>query len=220
MARNRVAGVTLPEGVEKTVVRKKCGKVYTYYYWNPGRGTAREGERIKLPSADTQPDAFWREVKRRREAMPAELPPGSVGALIARYRDSDEFKRLSEGTQSNYDVHMRRFESAETWGLVAVGELVPLVVQTARDAMKETPVMANQIATALGLHRWPASMSPSSNAGAVISSSFTASLITRLGPLRTSFACVVGGLGLCLMAVPNPASGIARNPYHRAATGR
>ncbi len=145
MARNRVAGVTLPEGVEKTVVRKKCGKVYTYYYWNPGRGTAREGERIKLPSADTQPDAFWREVKRRREAMPAELPPGSVGALIARYRDSDEFKRLSEGTQSNYDVHMRRFESAETWGLVAVGELVPLVVQTARDAMKETPVMANQM---------------------------------------------------------------------------
>ena len=103
-------------------------------------------------------------------------------------------------------------------GLVLVVTMLPQTVT----AMVSTvaPVMANQIATALGLHRWPASMSPSSNAGAVISSSFTASLITRLGPLRTSFACVVGGLGLCLMAVPNPAIGIARNPYHRAATGR
>jgi len=27
------------------------GKVYTYYYWNPGRGTDRQGERIKLPNA-------------------------------------------------------------------------------------------------------------------------------------------------------------------------
>jgi hypothetical protein len=51
-----VAGVTLPEGVEKTSVSKKNGKVYTYYYWNPGRGTDREGERIKLPNADTEPN--------------------------------------------------------------------------------------------------------------------------------------------------------------------
>lgn len=34
--------MTLPEGVEKTTVRKPNGKVYTYYYWNPGRGTDRE----------------------------------------------------------------------------------------------------------------------------------------------------------------------------------
>ena len=57
MARKRESGVTLPEGVEKTSVRKPNGKVYTYYYWNPGRGTDREGERIKLPNADTQPVA-------------------------------------------------------------------------------------------------------------------------------------------------------------------
>ena len=49
----------LPEGVEKVVVRKANGKVYSYYYWNPGRGTDREGERIKLPNADTKPAAFW-----------------------------------------------------------------------------------------------------------------------------------------------------------------
>jgi hypothetical protein len=45
--------------------------------------------------------------------------------------------------------------------------------------------------------------------GAVINSAFTASSIMRLGPLRTSFACVVGGgLGLCLKAVPHPAAAL------------
>jgi hypothetical protein len=33
----------------------------------------------------------------------------------------------------------------DTWGLVAARDLTPLAVQTARDAMKETPVMANQM---------------------------------------------------------------------------
>lgn len=67
------------------------------------------------------------------------------------------------------------------------------------------PVMANQIAGSLGL-------SPQITgvyvglvyAGAILSSSFSASLITRLGPLRSSFACVVtGGAGLALLAVPH-----------------
>ena len=133
--------MTLPEGVEKSVVRKKNGKVYTYYYWNPGRATDREGERIKLPNAKTDPKAFWTEVERRQTSAPTAYPAGSIGDLISRYRTSDEFKRLSEGTQSNYEVTMRRMEHQ---GLVRVKDLTPLVVQTARDAMKDTPVMANQ----------------------------------------------------------------------------
>jgi hypothetical protein len=59
MGRRRTDGVQLPEGVEK--VRAK-GR--TYYYWNPHRGTAREGKRIALPNADKDPISFWREVKR------------------------------------------------------------------------------------------------------------------------------------------------------------
>lgn len=137
--------MTLPEGVEKSVVRKPSGKVYTYYYWNPGRGTDREGERIKLPNADSQPERFWTEVKRRQASSPTVYPTGSVGDLVTRYRNSEEFKALGDGTRRNYEVTMRRFESHETWGSVAIGELVPLVVQTARDAMKDTPVMANQM---------------------------------------------------------------------------
>jgi hypothetical protein len=40
---------------------------------------------------------------------------------------------------------MRRFEAHDTWGIVAVRDLAPITVQTARDAMKETAVMANQM---------------------------------------------------------------------------
>jgi integrase len=72
-------------------------------------------------------------------------PAGSIGDLVARYRDSDEFKRLSDGTRTNYEVTMRRFEARATWGMVAVRDLMPITIQTARDAMKETPVMANQM---------------------------------------------------------------------------
>ena len=145
MAGKRETGVTLPEGVEKATVRKKSGKVYTYYYWNPGRGTDRQGERVKLPNAVTEPRAFWAEVERRQTSAPTTYPAGSIGDLVARYRASDEFTRLSEGTQSNYEVTMRRFEGAETWGSVPVRDLTPLAVQTARDAIRETPVMANQM---------------------------------------------------------------------------
>jgi hypothetical protein len=93
--------VTLPEGVERVEVRKKSGKVYTYYCWNPRRGTDREGKRIPLPSADKAPAAFWTEVKRRQTSAPTVFPNGSIGDLVARYRKSDEFTRNAEGTQSN-----------------------------------------------------------------------------------------------------------------------
>ncbi|WP_316158501.1 MULTISPECIES: hypothetical protein [unclassified Bradyrhizobium] len=134
--------MALPEGVEKVTVRKKNGKAYTYYYWNPGRGTDREGERIKLPNAETEPRAFWTEVERRQASVRTAFPAGSIGDLISRYRASDEFKRLADGTRTNYEVTMRRMEEQ---GAARVRDLTPFVVQTARDAMKATPVMANQM---------------------------------------------------------------------------
>jgi predicted MFS family arabinose efflux permease len=72
------------------------------------------------------------------------------------------------------------------------------------------PVMANQIAASLGLSPQIAGVYVGLvYAGAILSSSFSASLITRLGPLRTSFACVVtGGAGLALFAVPHLAASL------------
>ena len=71
--------MALPEGVETKTIRKKSGKVYTYYYWNPGRNTDREGERIKLPDAIKHPARFFAEVERRRNATPTSYPAGSIG---------------------------------------------------------------------------------------------------------------------------------------------
>jgi hypothetical protein len=136
--------VTLPEGVEKKVVRKPSGKNYTYYYWNPGRNTDREGERIKLPNADTQTARFWAEVERRQKSEPTAYLPGSIGDLIARYRKSDEFTRLSEGTQTNYEVHMRRFEARDTWGVVPVRDLSPLAVQIPAAAARTTDYLSRR----------------------------------------------------------------------------
>jgi len=67
------------------------------------------------------------------------------------------------------------------------------------------PVMASQIAHSLGLSPKIAGVYVGLvYAGAILSSSFSAWLITRLGPLRTSCACVVtGGAGLALLAVPH-----------------
>ena len=72
------------------------------------------------------------------------------------------------------------------------------------------PVMASQIALSLGLSPQIAGIYVGLvYAGAILSSSFSASLITRLGPLRTSFACVVtGGAGLALLAVPHLAASL------------
>jgi hypothetical protein len=95
LARKRETGVTLPEGVETKTIRKKSGKAYTYYYWNPGRNTDREGERIKLPDAIKHPARFFAEVERRRNSTPTSYPAGSIGDLITRYRASDEFKRAA-----------------------------------------------------------------------------------------------------------------------------
>ena len=71
------------------------------------------------------------------------------------------------------------------------------------------PVMASHIAPSLGLSPKIAGVYVGLvYIGAILSSSFSASLITRLGPLRTSCVCVVtGGIGLALLAVPHlPAS--------------
>jgi hypothetical protein len=140
MGRRRVAGVRLPKGVERVRARGR-----TYYYWNPGRGTDRETERIPLPNADDRPADFWREVERRIADAPTIFPAGSVGELVERYRASEEFKSKSESTQSSYSVHLRRFSAPEAWGLLRVRDLTPAGVLAARDALKTTLGMANHM---------------------------------------------------------------------------
>ena len=94
--------MTLPKGVERVTARGR-----TYYYWNPDRGTAREGQRVRLPNAETEPAAFWKEIELYRPKKPA--PEGSVGFLVQSYRRSEDFKKLSDSTKASYGVHLNRF---------------------------------------------------------------------------------------------------------------
>lgn len=148
MGRRRVGSVPLPEGVERVTARGRA-----YYYWHPGRGTGKASERIRLPSADDNPAAFWREVERRQSERPIIFTVGSVGDLVRRYRASEDFGRLAAKTQATYGVHLDRFANAEAWGTFAVRDLSPTGVLAARDAQKATPVMANQM-LAVGRLLW------------------------------------------------------------------
>ena len=61
----------LPEGVERAV-KKTPRKTYVNYYWNPGRGTKREGERLPLPDPQKDLVAFSRELARlQKETLTA-----------------------------------------------------------------------------------------------------------------------------------------------------
>jgi integrase len=140
MGRRRVANVRLPKGVERVRARGR-----TYYYWNPGRGTDREGDRVSLPNADTHPADFWREVARRKSEISTNYPIGSVGDLVGQYRASEDFKALSKSTQSSYGVHLNRFAAPEAWGHLRVRDLTAAGVLAARDAIKDTPGMANHM---------------------------------------------------------------------------
>ena len=153
----------LPEGVEK--VRAK-GR--TYYYWNPGRKTDREGERVRLHGDPTAPAnspefrRFWTELA-NAAACAASYPAGSVGDLIERYRGTDdgrrppsaEWAKLSESSKSSYSVHLNRFAKPEAWGMLGANELTPAAVHAGRDALKDTPGMANHmLSVGRTLYNW------------------------------------------------------------------
>ena len=154
MGRKRIASVALPEGVQRVTARGR-----TYYYWNPGRGTAREGKRIRLPNVETEPAAFWKEIELYRPK--ASAPEGSVSFLVQKYCASGVFKRLSNSTKASYGIHLNRFERA--WGKLSF-ELPDGVVIALRDALAETPGMVNHmLSVGRTLWNWGRSIGVRSN---------------------------------------------------------
>jgi hypothetical protein len=161
--------VMLPEGVEKKTVKGR-----TYFYWNPGRGTPREGKRIRLPNLDISPAAFFKELELyTKRANPVPLA-GSVSFLVQRYRDTEDFKRLSESTKASYGIHLNRFEIA--WGALSY-ELPPGAAIALRDSLADTPGMANHMLS-VGRTLW--------NGATQSASSPTRSCRSRTSTLATS----------------------------------
>jgi hypothetical protein len=118
MGRKRKAGADLlPQGVHAVPV----GKV-VYYYWQPGRGTARAGERVPL-GKDARSPEFWRKLD-ALQGLPAPdaVIAGSWAALWRKWagdedrgiEPSREWQGLAVSTQRVYAGHMRRV--VERWG--------------------------------------------------------------------------------------------------------
>jgi hypothetical protein len=94
MGHRRKENLGLPDGVLR--VRSK-GR--TYYYYRPGRGTARAAEPIKIfgdpfaPVGTTENERFWRELN-HAVSQTVVYAPGSIKVLIDLYRDDDAFTSL------------------------------------------------------------------------------------------------------------------------------
>jgi hypothetical protein len=156
MGRRRIASVPLPEGVHKVISKGRA-----YYYWSPNRGTGREGERIRLPSADENPIAFAREIERLQKAAEPVPANGTVAHLTRKYRESEDFKTLSESTRTSYALHLDRIDAA--WGPLSF-ELSDGVVLALRDHLAGTPGMANQLlSVGRTVWKWGASIGVKSN---------------------------------------------------------
>lgn len=147
--------VALPEGVET----KRSGR-RVYRYWNPHRGTELEGERHALggnPEAEAgSPEfvRFWNELRAAMNKTPC-FPLGSIGAMCDLWEASSEFKANSPSTQKGYKSCLRRFARPEGWGLWRADDLTPQDIVMMRDAMAETPGMANEmLSVGRTMYRW------------------------------------------------------------------
>jgi hypothetical protein len=139
-------------------------RIYFYYQVGRGRPKDQRGPRHRIhgdpyaPAGSPEHTAFWTEIA-KLAAAPIAYQKGTIGALIGLYRADDAFIRLAAATQASYDVHLRRFSNAEAWGTLGVNELTPVAVAAGRDALADTPVLANQmLAVGRTLYDWAISL--------------------------------------------------------------
>jgi hypothetical protein len=157
MGRRRAREPPLPPHVHKAMAR---GKLYFCFQQGRGRAEGQRGERQRIhgdpyaPAGSPSHTAFWSEVA-RLSAADVVYPAGTIGNLIERYRADDAYSSLAPSTKRTYDVTLNRFARPGAWGILAVNDLTPLAVAAGRDALADTPVLANQmIAVGRGLYDW------------------------------------------------------------------
>ncbi len=144
MSRNYRRGtVDLPNGVHRVI-----SKAREYIYYQEGRGTARQGPRIKLPN-DTQSPAFWIALRNAQGLQPGADEVKTFGAVCDVYETSDHFNRtLSKETQNKYRSSLKTARGA--WGSLAADGLRPKHIRALLDTLASTPGTANNV---LGLLR-------------------------------------------------------------------
>jgi hypothetical protein len=157
MGRRRQRELELPEHVHKVRAR---GKIYWYWQRGRGRPSDQRGQRHRIhgdpyaPAGSAQHSAFWAEIARLATAEVV-YPTGTIGALVVLYRADDAYTHLAPATKASYDVHLNRFSKPDAWGMLGTNTLTPMAVAAGRDALADTPVMANQmLAVGRGIYDW------------------------------------------------------------------
>lgn len=135
--------VSLPRHVHKITSRGR-----EYFYYQEGRGTPHEGERIKLPN-DPQSPEFWNAVRQAQGSF-GPTPTDTIGALIDAYECAwpSLQRKLSEGTKTQYRRNLKPIRKA--WGDLQASELRPKHVdELIRRIGSEKPGAANNTLDAL-----------------------------------------------------------------------
>jgi DNA-binding CsgD family transcriptional regulator len=113
ISRKRRNAIELPRGVHRVIGRNRMH----YYYFQPGRGTARARERIRLPNDATSAE-FWSALRQAQGLQTAAASDGSVKAtsteFLAHCADRVANSDLAPSTLTAYT---KTIETAcDVWG--------------------------------------------------------------------------------------------------------
>lgn len=144
--RNR-ATVKLPRGVHRVVARGR-----EYYYYQVGRGTNHQGERVPLPNDPHSPQ-FWNAI-RQAQGIGGGVAVDTFGAVLDGYLEFIETAgTITAGTIDQYQRALRLARTA--WGDLPAKGLRPVHVQAVMDNLAATPGKANNFLSAMrALSTW------------------------------------------------------------------
>ena len=131
----------LPKHVHRVVSRAR-----EYFYYQFGRGTAKEGPRTRLPD-DPHDPTFWVAIRNAQGDIVANAVT-TFGYVCDIYEVSPQFAKLGEGTKDQYRRGLKHARNA--WATLPAESLRPVHVRTLLDELADTPGTAN---TVLGVLR-------------------------------------------------------------------
>jgi integrase len=130
--------VSLPKNVHRVVARAR-----EYYYYQEGRGTSRQGPRIKLPNDPHSPE-FWTAI-RQAQGLGVGANDGTVKAVTDLFIEHCENRvaagDLTDGTLIQYRSAIKI--ACNAWADLQAKGLRPVHVQTILDGFAVLPGKAN-----------------------------------------------------------------------------
>jgi integrase len=160
--------IELPDGVHRVTARSR-----EYFYYQSGRGTPRQGPRIRLPSDPHSPE-FWAAL-RQAQGIVGPVSMDTVNALIDAYIDAWPMlpNKLTESTQYQYKRWLNIARDA--WGELRYIGLRPVHVRAMMGTLAATPSKANNfLGTMRALSSW-----------ALINGQISRSLVEGVKPFET-----------------------------------